>query len=330
VRPIPIQDSLRSVLHWYFAQVYGRHEGPGISPFFCDPKQVGLAAVDPELLARGDSTAVFKLFVAMAMYQARRDVVIMAQQRSFTAKDIDQLMSPNEIQTRLQQSSCPCLGSEVAFSACSVRKVGSSVTCVHAEIPCLVRTATQLLNRLGDHGKLPVSAYYMLGQPGALPLLLAEAVSRATNPISRAAYLVSRLAQVHRVGEKLATMFVSSLSTPALYPSTSPWFPQFDGNELVVVDTHAARMIDRLRPSGAVRTYQGRANWLRKQAHKFDLRLYAPGLPRHSPRLVQQALYAYGSRSNRVAWELSCQDADCAFALCPFHGVAPSRDTQRP
>ena len=39
-----------------------------------------------------------------------------------------------------------------------------------------------------------------------------------------------------RVGRKLATMFVSALSTPALAPGLTPWFPDIDGNELVVVD----------------------------------------------------------------------------------------------
>jgi hypothetical protein len=143
------------------------------------------------------------------------------------------------------------------------------------------------------------------------------------SPTKRAALLVTRFARVHRVGHKLATMFVSALSTPALAPGITPWFPDIDGNELVVVDTNVARAVDALREPGAPRTYEARERWVREQAAQIDLREFRPDLPSYSPRLVQQALYAFCSKSNRVARRDTCAErttscTGCSPTLCPF------------
>lgn len=135
--------------------------------------------------------------------------------------------------------------------------------------------------------------------------------------------LVERFARVHRVGRKLATMFVSALSTPALVPGLTPWFPDVDGNQLVVVDTNVARAVDALRKPGAPKSYDARERWVREQAAQLDLRELHPDVPSYSPRLVQQALYAFCSRSNRVARGDACAAravpcAGCAPRLCPF------------
>ena len=134
---------------------------------------------------------------------------------------------------------------------------------------------------------------------------------------------MERFTRVHRVGRKLATMFVSALSTPALAPGLTPWFPDIDGNDLVVVDTNVARAVDTLRKPGVPRTYDARERWVRERAAQLDLREFRPDLPRYSPRLVQQALYAFCSKSNRVARRDACATratpcAGCAAAICPF------------
>ena len=139
---------------------------------------------------------------------------------------------------------------------------------------------------------------------------------------------MERFARVHRVGRKLATMFVSAMSTPALAPGLTPWFPDIDGNDLVVVDTNVARAVDVLREPGAPRTYDARERWVREQAAQLDLREFRPDLPRYSPRLVQQALYAFCSKSNRVAGGDACSKRGtacpgCAPMICPF---APSME----
>lgn len=66
-------------------------------------------------------------------------------------------------------------------------------------------------------------------------------------------------------------MFVSAVSTPALAPGLTPWFPNVEGNELVVIDTNVSRIVRALAP-GLPKTYQAQADWLHAQAGLIDLR----------------------------------------------------------
>lgn len=314
-----IPDHLASILRWYFSKVFGLYEGPGLTPFYCDPGRVGHCAVDPKGLSRGHATEIFRLFVTLAMYQARRDIVIMKQQRSFTREEANLLLCSASLGRRVAASTCPSLSDPGTFvRSCTVRKIGGAVSCDHDKCPCPVRDASLLLRRMGDQGKLPISAYFELGQPGGLDRILCEVKASTPDPTLRADVLVTRLSHVHRVGRKLATLFVSALSTPALAPGLTPWFPEINGNSLVVVDTHAAKAIDHLRKGKGARTYSARVTWLRSKAKMIDLRSFRPDLPSYSPRLIQQAFYAFGSKSNRMAWGLTCHE-DCKIPLCPFH-----------
>ncbi len=134
--------------------------------------------------------------------------------------------------------------------------------------------------------------------------------------------------------QEMRTVFVSALSTPALAPGLTPWFPQIDGNELVVVDTNVARAVDALRPPGASKTYDARERWVSEQAAKLDLRTFEPELPAYSPRVVQEALYAFCSKSNRVARGDACAGrsapcAECAPTLCPFAPFGAASERRR-
>lgn len=317
--------ALRGALAWYFDRVYGRLEGPGVLPFYCDPNRVGHFAVKPSALAAGEPTALFRLFVALTMFQARRDVVIMRQQASMSREQTQYLLSPAVMGRQALRSHCDLFDSAERFdSACAVQKHGSLVDCAYRPgAPCHVKDATVLLNRMGDMGKLPTSAWLHAWKGGRLKRLLKQVIAVEPDPQQRAARLVEHFAQIYRVGVKLATMFVSALSTPALAPGLTPWFPSVDGNSLVVVDTNVARAVDRLRGPTASTTYEARSEWVRQQARSIDLRDFDPSLPSYSPRLVQQALYAFCSKSNRRA-----QGSDCAVdkpgcegcvpVLCPF------------
>jgi endonuclease III len=134
---------------------------------------------------------------------------------------------------------------------------------------------------------------------------------------------VAELQRVHRVGRKLACMFVSALSVPALAPGLSPWAPGVDGNSLVVVDTNVARAVDALRVGPGSSTYREREDWIRRAAAETDLRAYHPAVPEFSPRLLQQALYAFCSKSNRkAAGDACCSSSGSCCAdlrrLCPW------------
>ncbi|MBL8860741.1 MAG: hypothetical protein JNK02_01920 [Planctomycetes bacterium] len=315
---------------WYFEHAYGRWEGPGTRPFYCDPDRVGRFAVDPADLSAGKPSALFRLFVALSMFQARRDTLIMAQQRAMPRTEVALLSSTATIRRAVRASPCERLRSAEAFDeGCNVRKSVDGASCGHRPSePCHVKRATVSLRRMGDMGKLPTSAWLRLWEDGRFAARIRAVQERSSDPAARAEELVRLFESVHRVGRKLATMFVSALSTPALAPGLTPWFPTVDGNALVVIDTNVARVVDVLRASRAAGTYAARAEWVREQAERVDLRRYAVELPSYSPRIVQQALYTFASRSNRTARADPCSlgrtCAACVQIACPFAPRSPS------
>lgn len=320
--PRLVHETFRRVVAWYVnVHVPLTPE----RPFYCNPAQVGAFAVAPDKLAAGDDAAIFRLFVALSMYQALRDVVVMRQQRSLSQASMRVVADAGFVKRSIGRHTCPALRSADAFDeSCDVSKVGNVIDCaICPGARCHVKEATAVFNRMGDMGKLPTSAWLRFWNDGGMRELLDTACREEAVPTKRATILVQQLARVRRVGRKLATMFVSVLSTPALAPGLTPWFPDVDGNELVVVDTNVARAVDALRQPGAPRTYDTYESWVREQAAQLDLRKFCPDLPKYSPRLVQQALYVFCSKSNRVARGDVCVRrtapcAGCAHVLCPF------------
>jgi len=320
---------LVAILEWYFTRVFGVHEGPGILPFYCDRSQIGEFAVPAMDLAQGSDEALFRLFVALSMFQGIRDAVVMKRQRSLGAEAVAGVASAAVVGKATTQNDCPALRASPALvSECDVWKQGKSIDC-HS-FPgrsCHVKIATATFNRMGDMGKLPTSAWLQIWKDRGPTVVLRRALKAEANPRAAARAVVREFANVHRVGVKLASLFVSALSTPSLAPGVAPWFPALDGHELVVVDTNVARAVDLLQgDQGVARTYDARQAWIREQAARIDLRLYHREVPRYSPRLVQQALYSYASNSNRNMRRDPCADVPCSrcvASLCPFHRSLP-------
>ncbi|MCC6812129.1 MAG: hypothetical protein IT381_32210 [Deltaproteobacteria bacterium] len=317
-----VSKAVKAVVRWYV----DRQQTDEL-PFYCDAARIGAFAVEPDELAAGTEAAVFRLFVTLSMYQALRDVVIMRQQHSLPRESTRVVADIATVKRSISRHVCPKLRSVQTFEeGCDVAKEGGIVDCSsHPGLTCHVKDATLVFKRMGDMGKLPTSAWLRLWIDGGVRARMVEVCEEEPSPTKRAALLVERFAAVHRVGRKLATMFVSALSTPSLAPGLTPWSPDIDGNELVVVDTNVARAVDALRAADAPRTYEARARWVREQAALIDLSVFRPDLPAYSPRLVQEALYAFCSKSNRVAREDPCMQragpcALCTSALCPFIG----------
>lgn len=317
-------ETTRAVVGWYVQRGHDQSE-----PFYCDPARVGAFAIAPRELAAGTDNAIFRLFVGLSMYQALRDVVIMRRQHSLTAASMRIVADLESLRRSISRHECPKLRSAEEFEVgCDVQKRRNVVDCGTCPgVACHVKKGTVVFNRMGDMGKLPTSAWLRVWKPGGVRKLLAEVCREESAPTKRAILLVERFARVHRVGRKLATMFVSALSTPALAPGLTPWFPRVDGNDLVVVDTNVARAVDTLRPAGEPKTYDARERWVRLQATAIDLREFRADFPAYSARVVQQALYAYCSLSNRRAAGDECSQehaacASCVKALCPFPAIA--------
>jgi hypothetical protein len=309
---------LTTMVRWYAANVYGRLEGPGTTPFYADRSRVGAFAVEPTALARGTEAALHQVVVSLAMYQSRRDVDIMAIQKGMPRAEAVRLTSPYRLKLAVEASRCIRLADAAAFDACDVRRdlAAGRATCDHRpRTPCHVKDASLAIGRMGDMGMLPTSTWLHLRQLGGFRGLLERACAGGATPAAAADRMVVALAEVHRIGEKLATMIVAQLATPALAPGLTPWAPRLDGNHLVVVDANVMRVIDVLRPRGA-RTYAAYATWLRARAAAIDLRDIRADWPRTSPRLVQQAVYWFRSRANREAAGLGCAGAPAPCAGC--------------
>jgi hypothetical protein len=322
-RRVSAKCGLARILDWYFTRVYGHWEGPGTVPFYCDVRRVGHFASDPGDVARGDEDALFRLFVTMAMFQARRDVIIMSQQRSMARDVALSLTSPSRILDLATRSACDRLQSATVFDArCDIRKNDGIPDCSSMpRAPCYVKDAATALRRMGDMGKLPTSAALHLWRPGQLQRELDDVISSEMDPIRRAEVLVERFSRVYRVGRKLASLFVSALSVPALAPGLTPWFPGVDGSELVVVDTNVARVTDAISNGRAGGSYLLRARWIIRRSKTIDLRRWRSELPAYAPRIVQQAMYFFGSQSNRSANRDPCsveRCAECVGTACPF------------
>lgn len=317
-----VLETLRAVVRWHFSCLNGQRSQ---RPFYCDPCRIGAFAVPPALLAEGSDDALFRLLITLSMYQAQRDVVVMRRQFTATREAARCVADMAFIRSAIRRHSCEALESADSFaSRCDVWKLKGRVSChLHPRLACHVKDGTAAFQRTGDMGKLPSSAFLLLKNHGGFAPLVATIREQEPSPTQRASLLVDQLSSIHRLGPKLAGLFVSVLSTPALAPGLTPWFPDVDGNEIVVVDTNVARAVDRLCEGRGPTTYSARQQWIREYSRDLDLRGVHPDLPRYSPRIVVEALYTFCSRSNRVAARDSCATrrhacADCAPSICPF------------
>lgn len=317
-----VREELERIVAWYARNAYGRWEGAAQLPFYCDATRVGHFAVDPTALKVGDDDALFRLLVVLTMYQARRDVDIMQLQRAMPKREATAMVSTKRLSTLVDQSRCVHLQSAEAFEAsCSVRRdfARDRAICDRAGTSCHVKNATMAIRRMGDMGMLATAAWLRLRDDGGgFGAQLDRMCRGIPDPAQRANAMVLYVSGFYRIGIKLATMFVSALATPVLAPGLTPWWPFLDGNHLVVVDANVARVIDVLHPTGA-KTFEARARWLRGLATTIDLDRFHEAWPKKSPRLLQQAIYVFRSKSNRLRSGDCCETDPCLSRTCPFH-----------
>jgi hypothetical protein len=320
-----VLDDLERIVAWYLATAFRRWEGPGVRPYYADPARVGRFAVDLDAVAARDPDALFQVLVTLAAYQSRRDVDIMAIQRAMPARRAAAMTSPRRLRLLVENAPCRNLRDASTFDrACDVRRdfARDRATCdTRPRTACHVKDATSAIGRMGDLGKTPTSAWLHLG-PAGLTRWFADACAADRDPHARAADMIERVAAIYRIGVKLASMFVSALSVPEMGIGVAAWSPELDGSRIVVVDANVGHAIRSWRRGrGADNTYTANARWFVAAANEINLSRLRAGLPRSSPRFVQQAVYLFRSRSNRIAHGDMCADAPCVAcpsALCPF------------
>ncbi len=319
-----VPEDLERIVGWYLATAFGRWEGPGVLPFYADPSKVGRFAVDLDAVTDRDPSALFQLLVTLAAYQSRRDVDIMAIQRTMPARQATAMIAPSRLRVLVERARCPNLRDAAAFDgACDVHRdfARDRATCgTRPRTACHVKDATTAIGRMGDLGKLPTSAWLHLG-PAGLSRWFAEVCVEASDPHQRAAAMIARVTAIYRIGVKLASMFVSALSVPELGIGVAAWSPELDGSRVVVVDANVGHAIRSWRRGRGADNYSANARWFVGAAREINLSRLRTGLPRTSPRFVQQAVYLFRSRSNRIAHGDPCATSACRTCpslLCPF------------
>jgi hypothetical protein len=136
----------------------------------------------------------------------------------------------------------------------------------------------------------------------------------ATPGVARSAAVVHRGMSARRRSARASARLVARVRRCT--ESASSW-------RIVVVDANVGRAINTWRMNRGPKTYAVLARRLIAAADQIDLSRLRSTLPRRSPRLVQQAVYLFRSRSNRTALGDACAAKPCSSCpsrVCPFHG----------
>lgn len=309
------------VVAWYLRTYYGTPEDPGTLDMFCSKARLGLFALEPGAVQRGDPATLFQLLVGTVLFQRQRDLQVLRILQSLSATDIRDLTDVPRLLTRALNNPCANSHSAAALHAgCDVGKdTGGKGTCGQRPgANCHLKRHAELLRRYGDFGKVPTSAALLLheaGQPSLAALFKQVCLSYRTRR-ARAVALETSLLQVWRVSYKLANMYLSALANPDLNPR-GPWAAQLDWTYFVVVDTNVDRFLASVKYKGAL-DYGARREFLQALARRINLRAFRRDLHAYNPRLVQQALYVFMSASNRRD-----SATDCSRALAPACAQCP-------
>jgi len=314
-------ESTRNIVEWYFETHHGRPGDVGMVGTFCEPRAVGHFAVDRAAIERGDSAALFRLFVTVTMFQRLRDALVMNILRSISGKDAAELTSVDALLALCSTSACRLSTSNnKLIQTCDLtkdeKKRGSCS--VAPETQCHLKRHTELLRRYGHFGKVPTSAALVVSESGGdMEALRARVFSSETDPLARAQGLQESLSKVWRVSEKISSMYLSLVTAPCMGLENAPWGSGLDWTWFVVVDRNVDLFLEAIGYSGTG-TYAARREFILKLAERIDLRTMDKSLPTFHPRLVQQAMFLFMSASNRrVATDDCSREGAKACGSCP-------------
>jgi hypothetical protein len=290
---------------------------------FCDRSRVGAFAVDRAALRVGDGQALFRLLVAVTMFQRRQDVQILRILRGIGAADAMELTSPERLLALVDASECRHMGSTNALhDICDLtkhRRTRLGCCATNPKVDCHLKRHTVLLKRYGHFGKVPTSLALVLREAGAVDLgeIRADVLRRESDPGLRARALEAALSRAWRVSQKIASMFLSIVSNPDISPGMAPWAHGVDWTYFVVIDSNVDLFLDSIGYR-AGRSYDARREFVRELARRLDLRLIDRRVHSFNPRIVQQAIYLFMSSANRRAAIGDCMHlGPSSCATCP-------------
>lgn len=295
----------RAVVAWYLAHYHGTQRDVGTRLMFTNPAMVGHFAVSRGELRAGEPRALFRLLVAISLFQKRQDQQILRVLRSLSAADVDDLTDADTLLRWSATSACRHLSSTDALrERCDLTKhpVTKRGMCgAGTTIECHLKRHTEKLKRYGHFGKVPTSAALAVREAGARDLATLYATVCELNPdaMERAELLEQALMRAWRISRKIAAMYLSLVANPDLDRVTAPW-TALDWTRFVVIDSNTDLFLSAISYRGAW-TYDARLAFIQRLAREIDLSALAPAMHPYNPRIVQQAAYAFMGASNRRA-----------------------------
>jgi hypothetical protein len=311
-----------AAVRWYLATHYGTPEDRGITQTFCDPRRVGAFAVEARAIVERDGAQLFRLLVAVAMFQRRQDEQITRILREMAPEDAAEVSSLPALLALSSACACEHARSlDGLLARCDLTKTPRTKrgTCrANPRVDCHLKRHTVLLRRYGHFGKVPSSIALAVHESGApdLSALLATAAEGASGSEARARAMVDTLSRAWRVSEKIASMFLSMVWNPDVTPGVVAR-RDLDWRHFIVIDSNTDAFLAAIGYRGSG-TYEARRRFLRALSERIDLKRMRPGLRRDNPRIVQQAMYLFMSVANRRAIAGDCMHlGPGACARCP-------------
>ncbi len=296
---------------------------PGTPRMFCDATAVGRFAVKPGPLRRGEPATLFRVLIATAMFQRRQDQQILRVLQNMPPADVAEVTDQEALLALVDESECDLVKSNATLLAeCDLTKDTKTrlgVCSARPAIRCHLKRHTVALKRYGHFGKVPTSAALALREAGAqdLAALRAQVLTQTRDPTERALQLEAALSRSWRVSQKIASMFLSAISTPELSWPNAPWSRGVDWTRFVVVDSNVDLFLATIGYRGLT-TYDSRREFVRAVARDVDLTSHDRRLEHaYNPRLVQQAMYLFMSAANRRALPADCMHQPGACGACP-------------
>lgn len=329
----------RAVVRWYLDRYRGTVDDLGGPATFTQRARVGCFSASPAAFERGEPRALFRIFIAMTLFQRRQDQQVFRILRGMKGADVRQVSEVRMLNSARLRGGCRMLRTSGALhEQCDLSKLPGAPlgTCgVAPNTKCYLKRHTVLLKRYGHFGKVPTSAALMLSESGVRDLrdLHARALAHSGDPQARARFLEAALMRVWRVNRKIAAMFLSALCNPDLGPPRAPWREGVDWTPFVVIDSNTDLFLASVGYTGPG-TYDARLEFIRELSRRIDLSRLDRGLHAFNPRIVQQALYTFMSRSNRRNASVDCSRRSGACSRCPallasrcpVASVGPPRD----
>lgn len=309
-------------MRWYLATHHGTPDDQGLTQTFADPRRVGAFAIDSRAIASRDGAHLFRLLVAVAMFQRRQDNQITRILRGMTTADAAELSSLPALLSLADGCGCEHARSlDGILTRCDLTKTPRTRrgTCrANPRVACHMKRHTVLLRRYGHFGKVPSSIALTVRESGASDIaeMLAHASRAASGPEARARAMVDALSRAWRVSEKISSMFLSMVWNPDITPGATAR-RDLDWRHFIVIDSNTDLFLAAIQYQGA-RSYEARRRFIRALSARIDLKRMRPTLRRDNPRIIQQAMYLFMSVTNRRSIVGDCMHlGPAACAECP-------------